>query len=79
MTREESIALAKENGFQEIHVERAHNGIIYIKNGKRWIHDIRKLQKSLNSNEDGLARLGYDTDTYYDVITNQAGLLRFAA
>ncbi len=78
MTKKESVRLAQDNGFKKMNMENANGGTLYVKNGLKWIHDIRFLVRKLNVNEQRLRNLNYDVDTYYDVISNQVGLLKYA-
>ncbi len=57
---------ALRNGFEVVYDEDAYNGRYFVKEGKKWIHNIAALKGQLNiSNDYQLARMGYDVDTYY--------------
>ena len=53
-------------GFVEVRDERTYNGRYFMKNGKKWIHNLEALRKKLNA-EYGryIEGFGYDTETYY--------------
>ena len=79
MTKQESIDLAIENGFRPIHYgEHANQRCVYMRNGLKWIHNLPRLRAFLKKNDSELRDMGYDIDTYYDVIENQVGLLKYA-
>lgn len=63
-------------GFVEIRDERAYNGRYFMKNGKKWIHNLEALRKKLNAeygryiDDEELSApapegFGYDIETYY--------------
>lgn len=63
-------------GFIEVKDECAYNGRYFIKNGKKWIHNLEALRKKLNSeygryiDDEELSSaapegFGYDVETYY--------------
>ena len=63
-------------GFAEVQDERAYNGRYFVKNGKKWIHNLEALRKKLNAEyghyicDEELSSLapegfGYDIETYY--------------
>lgn len=57
---------ALRNGFEVINDENAYNGRYFVKEGKKWIHNIDALKGQLNINNDyQLTRMGYDVDAYY--------------
>ena len=63
-TRSEQKAL--QNGFEVIYDENAYNGRYFVKNGKKWIHNIDALKSQLRiRNDNVLAQNGYDVDAYY--------------
>ncbi len=62
----ESERLALQFGFKKVYSDYGYNGKYFIKNGKKWIHDIVALKKHLGlSSNIELKRKGYDVDTYY--------------
>ncbi|WP_044469485.1 hypothetical protein [Mannheimia massilioguelmaensis] len=63
-------------GYVEVADDRAYNGRYFIKNGKKWIHNLVALRNKLNNeygryidDEELLAGypegFGYDVDNYY--------------
>ena len=57
--------LALSLGYRAVPDESAYKGIYYIKNDKKWIHDIDALKLKLNCfSNDELIKLGYDVDAY---------------
>ena len=63
-------------GFVEVADERAYNGRYFIKNGKKWIHNLGKLRNKLNNeygryiDDEELSAsypegFGYDVEAYY--------------
>lgn len=63
-------------GFVEVRDERAYNGRYFMKNGKKWIHNLEALRKKLNAeygryiDDEELSApapegFGYDIETYY--------------
>ncbi len=57
---------ALRNGFEVIYDEDAYNGRYFVKNGKKWIHNIGALKGQLGINNDfALKQSGYDVDAYY--------------
>jgi hypothetical protein len=53
-------------GFKAVDDENAYNGRYFIKNGKKWIHNLKALKSTIGiSNEYKLKQLGYDVDSYY--------------
>lgn len=65
-TTRRSVKLAKSLGYEERPLSTAHKGIAYVKNGKKWIHDIYTLKSSLGGvGDDYLERNGYDVDAYF--------------
>ena len=63
-------------GFVEVRDERTYNGRYFMKNGKKWIHNLEALRKKLNAeygryiDDEELSApapegFGYDTETYY--------------
>ena len=76
MEYEESRQLAQENGFVVRYSTGCH--MLYVRNRLKWIHNIERLKRYLGVESDqALREKNYDVDTYYDVITNQRGLLRY--
>lgn len=54
------------NGFEVVYDEDAYNGRYFMKEGKKWIHNITALKGQLNINNDyQLTRMGYDVDAFY--------------
>ena len=63
-TSSEKLALKK--GFLEVIDPSAYNGRYFIKNEKKWIHDIDALKARLGvSTDQEVKHHGYDVDTYY--------------
>lgn len=57
--------LALKYGFEVIIDANAYNGRYFIKDGKKWIHNIGALKAQLRvSSEDNLITMGYDVVTY---------------
>ena len=72
----ESELLALQLGFVEAQDEKAYRGRYFIKNGKKWIHNIGKLRAVLSEiygryiDDEELSAsapegFGYDVETYY--------------
>lgn len=58
--------LALKNGFQVVLDENAYNGRYFIKDGKKWIHNISALKSQLRIYDDyGVEKMGYDVAVYY--------------
>lgn len=58
--------MAYDNGFKAVYDASAYNGRYFVKNGKKWIHNIAALKAQLNvRRDDELKRSGYDVDAYY--------------
>lgn len=63
-TRSEQKAL--QNGFEVIYDENAYNGRYFVKNGKKWIHNIDALKRQLGTSSDSeVEEKGYDVEAYY--------------
>ena len=46
--------------------ENAYNGRYFIKDGKKWIHNIDALKRQLGINNDReLENMDYDVDSYH--------------
>ncbi len=46
--------------------ENAYNGRYFIKDGKKWIHNISALKSQLRIYDDyGVEKMGYDVAAYY--------------
>ena len=59
--------LALNNGFKVVLDEGAYNGRYFIKDGKKWIHNISALKKQFAITDNSkLVQLGYDVDTYFE-------------
>ena len=57
---------AYDNGFKAVYDDSAYNGRYFIKDGKKWIHNISALKAQLCVNSDkALILKGYDVNTYY--------------
>lgn len=70
-TTRKSARLALSLGYQERPFSGAHNDIAYIKDGKKWIHDIYTLKSTLGGvSDDFLECNGYDVDAYYTYNTD---------
>lgn len=64
LNRSENLAL--KNGFEIIYDESAYNGRYFIKDGKKWIHNIDALKRQLRIRSDSaVENLGYDVESYY--------------
>ncbi|MCT7540327.1 hypothetical protein N5T82_10775 [Aliarcobacter cryaerophilus] len=58
--------LAIKNGFEVVYDEDAYNGRYFIKDGKKWIHNIEALKRQLRINSDAeLSEYDYDVSAYY--------------
>lgn len=58
--------LALESGFDIVSDDAAYNRRYFIKDGKKWIHNIDALKRQLKiSSDDELKNKGYDVDAYY--------------
>ena len=58
--------LAIKNGFEVVNDEDAYNGRYFIKDGKKWIHNIEALKRQLRINSDAeLSEYDYDVSAYY--------------
>lgn len=58
--------LAYDSGFRAVKDVSAYNGRYFIKNGKKWIHNIKALKYQLSiSSESVLKDMGYDVHAYY--------------
>ncbi len=69
-----SVELALHLGYKEVQDNSAFKGRYFIKDGKKWIHDIEALMKYLEIIEvAGLEHLGYDLKNYhsYKDFTNE--------
>lgn len=66
MNYRKSVELALALGYEEVEDSNAYKGSYFIKNDKKWIHDISALKSKLgvSSNEE-LESLGYDVDNYH--------------
>lgn len=58
--------LAIKNGFEVVFDEDAYNGRYFIKDGKKWIHNIDALKRQLGTSSDSeVEEKGYDVEAYY--------------
>ncbi len=63
MNYQTSVELALHLGYEEIDEPQAFKGRYFIKNGKKWIHDIEALMSHLGISQlSELEYLGYDLD-----------------
>ena len=59
--------LALKNGFEVVYDNDAYNGRYFIKDGKKWIHNIEALKRQLRVNCDSeLLEYDYDVVSYYE-------------
>ena len=59
--------LAVKNGFEVVYDKDAYNGRYFIKDGKKWIHNIDALKRQLRVNSDSeLSEYDYDVVAYYE-------------
>jgi len=66
MDYQKSRELALANGYQEIPDSNAYKNAYFIKNDKKWIHDIDRLKTHLRVDSDAeLESLSYDVSAYY--------------
>ena len=69
MSYKKNIELAISLGFDEIIDSNSFGGSYYIKNGKKWIHNINRLKDALGVNNDNdLMTLNYDVASYYKYV-----------
>ena len=58
--------LALKYSFEMVIDEEAYNGRYFIKDGKKWIHNIDDLKRQLGTkSDDVLINNGYDVKSYY--------------
>ena len=58
--------LALKNGFKSVDDSKSYNGRYFIKNGLKWIHNIKALKSRLGVRVDSkLVEMGYDIQAYY--------------
>lgn len=58
--------LALNNGFEMILDDDAYNGRYFIRDGKKWIHNISALKKQLRTYDNRvLEQHGYDVEAYF--------------
>ena len=58
--------LALKYSFEMVIDEEAYNGRYFIKDGKKWIHNIDALKRQLGTkSDDVLINNGYDVKSYY--------------
>lgn len=66
MDYEDSCELARKAGYIEVKDEKAFKSSYFIKDGKKWIHDVCALMVHLGiTKEKELEKLGYDLEGYY--------------
>lgn len=66
MDYQTSVELALHLGYDEVQDPQAFKGRYFIKDGKKWIHDIEALMHHLGiSQYSELEDLGYDLDNYH--------------
>lgn len=59
--------LALHNGFQVVLDEDAYNGRYFIKDGKKWIHNISALKRQFGITDNSkLEQMGYAVDAYFE-------------
>lgn len=59
--------LAVKNGFEVVYDKDAYNGRYFIKDGKKWIHNIDALKRQLRIDSDSeLSEYDYDVVAYYE-------------
>jgi hypothetical protein len=59
--------LAINNGFKVVLDEDAYNGRYFIKDGKKWIHNIAALKKQCGVYDNSvLEQMGYDVYAYFE-------------
>jgi hypothetical protein len=57
----------EDHGFEPFQNEHAHNGFVFLKNGKKWIQNIEALIMSTGMNEESLENMGYAVKTYREI------------
>lgn len=58
--------LAIKNGFEVVFDENAYNGRYFVKDSKKWIHNIEALKRQLGTSSDSeVEEKGYDVEAYY--------------
>jgi hypothetical protein len=66
MDYQTSVELALSLGYEEVIDDNAFKGCYFIKNGKKWIHDIEALMRHLKIDQYAdLEKPGYDLDNYH--------------
>ena len=71
MNYDNDVELAISSGFARVDDPSAYKGCYYVKNGKKWIHNIEALKKILEvSTDEGLVLLDYDVESYYNKYSN---------
>jgi hypothetical protein len=66
MDYQTSVQLAIHLGYKEVQDPQAFKGRYFIKDGKKWIHDIEALMQHLCiSHHSDLENLGYDLSNYH--------------
>ena len=59
--------MAIKNGFEVVYDKDAYNGRYFIKDAKKWIHNIDALKRQLRVNRDSeLSEYDYDVVAYYE-------------
>ena len=58
--------LAYNNGFRAVYDAEAYNGRYFVKDDKKWIHNLDALKAELGViSDDEVDELGYDVQAYY--------------
>lgn len=66
MNYQTSVELALHLGYEEVQDPQAFKGRYFIKDEKKWIHDIEALMRHLSVNQySDLENLGYDLNNYH--------------
>lgn len=74
MDYQTSVELALHLGYEEVQDSQAFRGRYFVKDGKKWIHDIEALMRHLDVSQFfELEDLGYDLDDYrrYKYFSNE--------
>lgn len=66
MNYSKSVELALHLGYEKVLDNSAFKGCYFIKDGKKWIHDIVALMQHLGTKlYEDLEKLGYDLENYH--------------
>ena len=58
--------LAIKNGFKIVNDPKSYNGRYFVKQGLKWIHNIKALKSTIGVRLDSkLLEMGYDVQSYY--------------